>query len=186
MRYLITGLGNIGVEYTDTRHNIGFQVVDHLAHSHHTTFETDRLGDIAKLLYKGRQLTLLKPNTYMNLSGRAVRYWLDKLKISPQQLLVITDDLHLPFGKLRLRPKGSHAGHNGLRNINDQLQTTLYPRLRFGIGNHFHPGKQSNYVVAPFSTEERDQLPPLIEKAKDTALSFCWRGVQDTMQRFNG
>ena len=194
MQYLITGLGNTGgkyidarhstsVEYIGTRHNIGFQVVEHLAHTHDASFEPRRLGHIAQLTYKGRHLTLLKPNTYMNRSGRAVRYWLDKLKISPDHLLVIVDDLHLPFGKLRLRPKGSHGGHNGLRNINDELQTTAYPRLRFGIGDHFHPGQQGDYVLSPFNPEEKEQLPPLIEDAKNTILSFCWRGIEDTMQR---
>ena len=185
MKYLIAGLGNVGVQYEHTRHNIGFQVVEKMAHDHKVSFQSGRLADVAQLSYKGRKLTLIKPTTYMNLSGRAVRYWLQTLQIDPSQILVITDDLHLPLGKLRLRTEGSHGGHNGLRNTIEELQTSKYPRLRFGIDRNFAAGQQGTYVLNPFTPQEETKLPLLIEKASEMAFSFCWRGAQDPMQRYN-
>jgi PTH1 family peptidyl-tRNA hydrolase len=185
MKYLIAGLGNVGLEYEHTRHNIGFQVVEKMAHDHEVSFQSDRLADVVQLSYKGRKLTLLKPTTYMNQSGRAVRYWLQALQIPPSQVLIITDDLHLPLGTLRLRTEGSHAGHNGLRNITEELQTSQYARLRFGIDRNFSTGQQSTYVLNPFKSEEQTKLPLLIEKAAEMAFTFCWRGAKDTMQRYN-
>lgn len=185
MKYLIVGLGNVGAEYEHTRHNIGFQVVDKIAHDQKVFFQSSRLADTAQLSYKGRKITLLKPTTYMNLSGRAVRYWLQTLQIDPSHTLTITDDLHLPLGTLRLRTEGSHGGHNGLRNIIEELHTSKYPRLRFGIDRNFEVGQQAHYVLEPFTPQEQAQLPSLIKKASDMTLSFCWRGAQDTMQRYN-
>ena len=185
MKYLIVGLGNVGASYAHTRHNIGFQVVDKIAHDHHVSFQSARLADTAQLSYKGRNITLLKPSTYMNLSGRAVRYWLQTLRIDTSHILIITDDLHLPLGTLRLRKEGSHGGHNGLRNIIEELHTPKYARLRFGIDRNFAPGKQADYVLENFTRQEEALLPELIEKAGDMVLSFCWRGAQDTMQRYN-
>lgn len=185
MHYLIVGLGNPGASYTYTRHNIGFRVLDTLADQQKATFTSNRLASTAHLTYKGRRITLAKPTTYMNHSGRAVRYWLQALQTDPNHSLVITDDLHLPFGKLRLRPQGSHGGHNGLKNIIEVLRTSHYPRLRFGIGDDFPKGQQSDYVLAPFTDEETQQLSPLLQKATDIILAFCWRGPTDTMQRYN-
>lgn len=185
MKYLIVGLGNPGPEYHLTRHNIGFQIVEALARTHQLSFEPARLADKADLSYKGRKITLIKPTTYMNLSGRAVRYWLQHLHIPATQLLVITDDLHLPFGKIRLRGKGSDAGHNGIKNITHELTSNQYPRLRIGIGRDFLPGQQSDYVLGTFSAQEQADLPTLIQQASDTILSFCWRGITHTMNLFN-
>ena len=185
MKYLIVGLGNPGPEYHLTRHNIGFQTVEALAHSHKASFAPARLTEKAEISYKGRKITLIKPTTYMNLSGRAVRYWLQHLQIPATQLLVITDDLHLPFGTIRLRGKGGDAGHNGIKNITQELATSKYPRLRIGIGRDFLPGQQSDYVLGTFSAQEQTGLPPLIQQASDTALSFCWRGITHTMGLFN-
>lgn len=185
MKYLITGLGNVGNDYRHTRHNIGFEIVDAIASQQRAIFKPNHLAEVADISYKGRKITLIKPATYMNLSGRAVRYWLQKNQIPVTQLLVIVDDLHLPFGKLRLRPQGSDAGHNGMKNINEKIGTKQYPRLRFGIGNNFYPGQQGDYVLAPFKKEEMNQLPTLIDKAVETTLAFCWRGIEDTMQRYN-
>ena len=164
-KYLITGLGNIGDSYRNTRHNVGFMVVDHLAQEAEASFITSRLGDVAHITYKGCSLCLLKPSTYMNLSGSAVRYWLQKLKIPIAQSLVIADDIHLALGCLRLRPKGGHGGHNGLKSITQVLASFHYPRLRFGIGKDFLLGKQSDYVLGNFSAEETPLLQKLIEKA---------------------
>lgn len=185
MKYLIVGLGNIGDEYHMTRHNIGFQVVDALAEAHKVLFQPARLADIAHFSYKGRKITLLKPTTYMNKSGKAVRYWLQTLQILPNNLLVITDDLHLPFGKQRLRPQGNHGGHNGMKNIIEEIGTSQYARLRFGIDARFSSGQQSSYVLNPFTIEEQKELPSLIQQAIDTVLSFCWRGAAHTMNLYN-
>ena len=185
MNYLIVGLGNIGAAYNHTRHNIGFEVIDALAQLHGLTFQPDRLAYRALLTYKGRKLTLIKPTTYMNNSGRAVRYWVDTLKIHLSRLLIISDDLHLPFAQLRLRTKGSHGGHNGLRSIIDTLSTMHYARLRFGIDRNFSQGQQADYVLAPFTTQEQSELPPAVNQATEMVLSFCWRGAQETMQHYN-
>ena len=151
--YLVAGLGNIGAEYADTRHNVGFMVLDAWAASADATFQTARYGDIAKVSFKGRRITLLKPSTYMNLSGNAVRYWMNELGIPMENLIVICDDLNLPFGTLRMRKKGSDGGHNGLKNIQELLETTEYPRIRIGIGNNFKKGGQVDFVIGPMSQE---------------------------------
>ncbi|HEX5172216.1 MAG TPA: aminoacyl-tRNA hydrolase [Cyclobacteriaceae bacterium] len=185
MKYLIAGLGNIGPEYELTRHNIGFLVLDQLADKFNTDFSTARLADKTELRHKGRTLHLIKPNTYMNLSGKAVLYWLNELKIPRENLLVVMDDVALPFGNLRLRSKGSSAGHNGLKNIELMLEGQEYSRLRFGIGDNFPKGHQADYVLSNFSKEEFEKLPALIQKALDMILAFCTIGVEKTMTQFN-
>lgn len=185
MKYLIVGLGNIGAEYHYTRHNIGFEVLDALAEEKGATFKTERLGDVAIIKHKGRTLILLKPSTYMNLSGKAVRYWLEKEKVLWENLLVIVDDLNLPFGRLRMRGKGSDGGHNGLKDINEKMGKNNYARLRFGIGDEFNKGKQVNYVLGRWSDEENEKLPDLIKKSCDMTLSFSAIGLARTMSNFN-
>jgi peptidyl-tRNA hydrolase, PTH1 family len=185
MKYLIAGLGNPGAEYELTRHNIGFLVLDRLADVHQGHFKTERLADKVEVKYKGRQLHLIKPNTYMNLSGKAIAYWLQELKITKENLLVIADDLALPFGTLRLRTKGSAAGHNGLKNIELLLGGQDYSRLRFGIGNDFAKGQQVDFVLSNFSQPEFDGLPALMDKAGEMIFSFCTAGAERTMAQFN-
>ena len=185
MKYLIAGLGNIGTEYELTRHNIGFLTLDRLADNHKTEFKTERLADKAELKYKGRQLHLIKPNTYMNLSGKAVAYWLQDLKIPKENLLVVVDEIALPFGTLRLRPKGSAAGHNGLKSIEQLLNGQDYPRLRMGVGNNYPKGQQVDYVLSRFEPEEFDALPAIMDKAIETILSFCTAGLERTMSAYN-
>ncbi len=185
MKYLIAGLGNIGPEYELTRHNIGFLTLDRIADNHKLKFETHRLADKAELKYKGRQLHLIKPNTYMNLSGKAIAYWLQELKIQKENLLVIVDDIALPFGSLRMRTKGSAAGHNGLKNIELVLNGQDYSRLRFGIGDNFSKGQQVDFVLSNFSKEEITTLPSLMDKAADMIYSFCTIGAERTMNFFN-
>jgi PTH1 family peptidyl-tRNA hydrolase len=185
MKYLIVGLGNIGAEYELTRHNVGFLVADHIADKFGANFETDRYAFKAEVKFKGRSIHLIKPTTYMNLSGKAVNYWLQQLKVPLENLLIVTDDIALPFGKLRMRTKGSSAGHNGLGNIEYTLQTSTYPRLRFGIGDNFHKGKQVDYVLSRFTTEELDQLPDIMEKASDAALAFSTLGIARAMNQYN-
>ncbi len=185
MKYLIAGLGNPGAEYELTRHNIGFLVLDRLADVQKAEFATGRLADKAEVKYKGRQLHLIKPNTFMNLSGKAIAYWLQELKIPKENLLVIVDDLALPFGTLRLRTKGSSAGHNGLKNIEQLLNTQDYSRLRFGIGNDFPKGQQVDYVLSNFSQPEFEALPAFMDKAGEMIFSFCTAGAERTMAQFN-
>lgn len=185
MKYLIAGLGNIGAEYELTRHNIGFLVLDRIADNHKIDFHTDRLADKAELKYKGRQLHFIKPNTYMNLSGKAIAYWLQELKIQKENLLVIVDDIALPFGTLRMRTKGSSAGHNGLKNIEQLLGGQDYTRLRFGIGNDFAKGQQVDFVLSNFSKEEIAALPAHMDKAAEMVYSFSTIGVERTMNFFN-
>ena len=185
MKYLIAGLGNIGPEYEITRHNIGFLVLDRIADTHQLAFGTDRLAFRAELKHKGRQLNFIKPTTYMNLSGKAIAYWLQQLKIPKENLLVVVDELALPFGTLRMRAKGSAAGHNGLAHIELATGGQDYSRLRFGIGNLFEKGRQSDYVLSNFSREEIESLPPLMDKAEEMIFSFCALGVERTMSRFN-
>jgi PTH1 family peptidyl-tRNA hydrolase len=186
MKYLIAGLGNIGREYENTRHNIGFMILDALAEASNVVFDVNkRYGAIAEMKLKNRQLVLLKPSTYMNLSGNAIRYRLQKEKIEPENLLIVVDDLALPFGALRLKPKGSDAGHNGLKHIQETLGTTQYNRLRFGIGNGFSPGTQIDFVLNPFTEEEQKCLPERIEIACEMIKSFCLAGVEVTMNQFN-
>ena len=185
MKYLITGLGNIGEEYRDTRHNIGFNVLDALAKASNIVFTDGRYGATATLSIKGRQLILLKPSTYMNLSGNAVRYYLQKEKIPVENLLVVVDDLSLPFGTLRLKGKGSNAGHNGLRNIEELLGTQQYARLKFGIGNDFPKGGQVDFVLGKFPEEEMKLMPEKLESAGEIIKSFCLAGLNLTMNQFN-
>jgi PTH1 family peptidyl-tRNA hydrolase len=185
MKYLIAGLGNIGAAYELTRHNIGFLVLDRIADNHKIDFHTERLADKADLKYKGRQLYFIKPNTYMNLSGKAIAYWLQELKIPKENLLVIVDDIALPFGSLRMRTKGSSAGHNGLKNIEQILAGQEYSRIRFGIGNDFAKGRQVDFVLSNFSKEEITVLPSLMDKAADMVYSFSTIGAERTMNFFN-
>ena len=185
MKFLIAGLGNIGPEYEVTRHNIGFLTLDRLADNHKIDFSTHRLADKAELKYKGKQIHLIKPNTFMNLSGKAVTYWLQELKIPKENLLVIVDDIALPFGSLRLRSKGSSAGHNGLNNIELVLGGQDYSRLRMGIGNNFSKGQQVDFVLSPFEKEEFDTLPGIMDNAIEMILSFCTIGVERTMNFYN-
>lgn len=185
MKYLITGLGNIGPEYEVTRHNIGFLVLDRLADRMDVRFESNRLAFTSVFKNKGKTIHLIKPTTYMNLSGKAFNYWMKELKIPVSQTLVITDDIALPFGKLRMRAKGSHAGHNGLKSIEAVVGGNGYPRLRFGIGDEFHKGRQVDYVLSNFSSDEISALPERMDKAIDMILSFCSTGIERTMNQFN-
>lgn len=185
MKYLIVGLGNMGAEYDDTRHNIGFEIVDALAEAAGVSFKNDQLGDIAEIKHRGRTLVLLKPSTYMNRSGKAVRYWLQKKKIQVAKLLVIVDDINLPFGKVRLRGKGGDGGHNGLKDINQVLGNSQYARIRIGIGNDFSKGRQVDYVLGEWSAEEREKLPEIVKKAADISKSFAAIGLGNTMNQFN-
>lgn len=185
MKYLIVGLGNPGVEYELNRHNIGFLTLDRLAEQQDVRFQTGRLAEVCDFKYKGRSLYLIKPTTYMNLSGKAVNYWLQELKISKQNLLVITDDIALPFGTLRMRSKGSSAGHNGLKNIESLTGGQDYARLKFGVGNDFAKGKQVDYVLSNFPQEELEQLPVLMDKAGEMVLSFSTIGISRTMSQYN-
>ena len=185
MKFLIVGLGNIGSEYAETRHNIGFKVLDALAGASNLFFKTERYGDVCELKHKGRTFILLKPNTFMNLSGNAVRYWLQQEKISLENLLVITDDLALPFGKLRMRGQGSDGGHNGLKHINQIMQTTKYARLRFGISAEFAKGQQVDYVLGEWGADEREALPAHIERAMKAVFSFGLIGLARTMNDVN-
>ncbi len=185
MKYLIAGLGNIGPEYELTRHNIGFLTLDRIADMHKIDFTTGRLADKAELKYKGRQIHLIKPNTFMNLSGKAIAYWLQDLKIPKENLLVVVDEIALPFGSLRMRTKGSAAGHNGLKNIELLLGGQDYPRLRMGVGNDFAKGQQVDFVLSNFSQDEFKELPIIMDKATEMILSFCTIGAERTMSLFN-
>ena len=182
---MIVGLGNIGDEYRDTRHNIGFNVVDALAKDAGVSFADRRYGFVANMSIKGRQLVLLKPSTYMNLSGNAVRYWMQQEKIPLENVLIVVDDLALPFGALRLKPKGSDAGHNGLKHIADILGTQNYARLRFGIGNDFPRGTQVDYVLGHFTDEDWKTMPERLETAGEIVKSFCLAGINITMNQYN-
>ena len=185
MKYLIVGLGNMGMDYDDTRHNVGFEVVDALAKAAEVSFKNDTLGDLATVKHKGRTLILLKPSTYMNLSGKAVRYWLQKEKIKQENLLVVVDELQLPLGTLRMRQGGSDGGHNGLKNIDQLLGGNKYARLRVGIGKDFPKGRQVDYVLGKWSNEESDQLPNIRKKAAEMVKSFAAIGIKHTMNQFN-
>lgn len=185
MKYLIVGLGNIGDEYRDTRHNIGFKILDAFAEASNISFSTERYGDIARVRVKNKQLILLKPSTYMNLSGNAVRYWKDKENIAVDHILVLVDDIAIPFGAIRLKGRGSDAGHNGLKNIAQLLGTDAYPRLRFGIGNDFPRGCQVDYVLGNFTLDERQKLPIRIDVAIDAMKTFCLAGLNNAMNTYN-
>jgi PTH1 family peptidyl-tRNA hydrolase len=185
MKYLIVGLGNIGPEYALTRHNVGFMVLDRLASKENLSFKLDKMASIAEFKYKGRTIILIKPTTYMNLSGKALQYWMTQFKIPIENTMVIVDDLALPFGKLRIKPKGSSAGHNGLKNIESVLGNDLYPRLKFGIGNDFAKGRQIDYVLGQFDKNDFAELPIRIDKAIDMILSFSTIGIDRTMNFLN-
>lgn len=186
MKYLIVGIGNKGEEYAETRHNIGFKIADKIAEKLEVPFKSANFGLLAEGRYKGRKVFVLKPDTYVNLSGNAVRFWMQKENIPLENILIITDDLALPFGTLRLKMKGSHGGHNGLKNIENVLNTNLYARLRFGIAAEFKEGEQINYVLGQWSVGEKEKLPERIEKFAEAALSFVFAGAQNTMTAFNG
>lgn len=185
MKYLIVGLGNIGDEYRDTRHNIGFMILDALAKASNISFSTERYGDVGRGRIKNKQVVLLKPSTYMNLSGNAVRYWKEQENIETENILVLVDDIALPFGAVRLKPKGSDAGHNGLKNIALMLKTESYPRLRFGIGNDFPRGAQVDYVLGTFGSDQQEALHERIGIAVEAIKEFVLAGPGSAMCKFN-
>ncbi len=184
-KYLLIGLGNIGDEYVDTRHNVGFQVLNKLSEKQKFSFETRKLGDLGSFKIKGRSILCLKPSTYMNLSGKSVKYWMEKEKIPIENILVITDDLNLPFGTLRLKIKGSDGGHNGLKDIQNSLQSVNYNRLRIGVGSEFNKGRQVDYVLGKWNDEEKRVLPERLERANELISSFVLAGVKITMNEYN-
>jgi peptidyl-tRNA hydrolase, PTH1 family len=185
MKYLIVGLGNPGPDYTETRHNIGFKTLDALASASNVVFTPARYGDKAELKHKGRTFILIKPTTFMNLSGKAVNYWMQEEKIPAERLMVITDDLALPFGKIRIRAKGSDGGHNGLKSVQEVIGHNQYARLRFGVGSDFSSGQQVHYVLSPWAQEESDSLPARLSITADAILSFGSIGLERTMNFFN-
>lgn len=185
MKFLIVGLGNMGEEYAHTRHNIGFDIADALNAKYKGTFKMDRYAEVSDISFKGRHLTLIKPSTYMNLSGKAVRYWMQLLHMQPNQVLVLVDDLAIDFGKIRIRPSGSDAGHNGLKSIQECLLTQNYPRLRFGIGNQFPKGRQVDYVLGKWNKDEALAIPELTERAVMAIETFATQGLQNAMNAYN-
>lgn len=185
MKYLIVGLGNIGSEYAETRHNIGFKVLDAFAEASNAVFSTERYGDVAEVRFKGRIFVLLKPSTYMNNSGKAVNYWLRKENIEPSDMLVVLDDLALPVGTLRIRGKGNDGGHNGLKSIDACIGTNAYPRLRCGIGHDFGQGQQVDYVLGEWQPQERETLSGVIDTAVEAIRSFGTQGIERTMNQYN-
>ena len=185
-KYLIVGLGNIGAEYVNTRHNIGFKVLDYFTNQEAVSFQTQKLGDVVEFRIKGRTVYFLKPNTYMNLSGKALKYWMEKENIPKENVLVITDDLNLPFGSIRIKSKGSDGGHNGLKNIQLVLNSTEYPRFRFGISDEFKKGQQVNYVLGEWSEEEKEKLKERLQVSSEVIKSFVLAGLNNTMNEFNG
>jgi peptidyl-tRNA hydrolase, PTH1 family len=185
-KFLIIGLGNIGAEYVNTRHNIGFKILDFLAKKESLDFQTVKLGALAEYKLKGRTLLLLKPNTYMNLSGKSIQYWMEKEKIEKDNILVITDDLNLAFGTIRIKPKGSDGGHNGLKSIQQTLNSSDYPRFRFGISDDFKKGKQVDYVLGEWDETEQTKLPERLEMAMQAIQSFALAGLENTMTTYNG
>ncbi|SEP75789.1 peptidyl-tRNA hydrolase [Flavobacterium urocaniciphilum] len=185
-KYLIVGLGNIGSEYVNTRHNIGFKILDFFAHQESISFQTQKLGDVAEFKIKGKSVFFLKPNTYMNLSGKALKYWMEKENILKENVLVITDDLNLPFGSIRIKAKGSDGGHNGLKNIQLVLNSSEYPRFRFGISDEFKKGQQVNYVLGEWTEEEKELLKERLSISSEIIKSFVAAGLNNTMNTFNG
>ena len=183
--YLVAGLGNIGPEYAGTRHNIGFMVLDAWAQASNAVFVSGRYGDMAEISMKGRTFHLLKPSTYMNLSGNAVRYWLQKLDIPVENLMVVCDDLNLPFGTLRMRPKGSDGGHNGLKNIQELIETQEYARIRMGVGHDFEQGGQIDYVLSEFSKEQKEEISVMAGKVADGIRDWAFVGIQKAMTELN-
>lgn len=185
MKYLIAGLGNFGIDYQNTRHNIGFDVVEQLAKEKNMLFVSKRFADIAEFKFKGKTFILIKPTTYMNLSGKAVKYWMEKENIPIENIVIITDDINLPSGKLRIRKNGSDGGHNGLKSINELLQTNIYTRLRFGAGNTFGKGKQVDHVLGSWDKEEKKIIEESIKKAGEAVVSIVMEGVETAMNKFN-
>ena len=185
-KFLIVGLGNIGDKYTNTRHNIGFKIIDEVADEYNVTFETEKLGDVATFRFKGRTFILLKPSTFMNLSGKAVKYWMDKENIAIDNLLVVTDDLNIDFGTIRIKAKGSDGGHNGLKDIQEKLGTNTYPRFRFGVGNDYSKGRQVDYVLGEWNKEETSLLIERLPMSAKIITSFGTTGLANTMNTFNG
>ncbi len=185
MKYLVIGLGNIGSEYTDTRHNIGFKVLDALAEASNTSFKSDRLADMAEIKLRGKTLILIKPTTYMNLSGKAVNYWMQREKIALENIFVVVDDLAIPFGSIRIRKKGSDGGHNGLKDINSVVGGGNYTRLRFGIGSDFAKGQQINYVLGKWSSDEKVELKELIEHCVKAIKDLPFIGIDRVMNTYN-
>lgn len=185
-KYLIVGLGNIGEKYDETRHNIGFKILDYLAKEEGTSFESDKLGAVSSFRFKGRSFVMLKPSTYMNLSGKAVKYWMTKENIPLENVLIICDDLNISFGTFRLKAKGSAGGHNGLKDINEKLNTQQYARFRFGVSNEFSKGRQVDYVLGKWNKEEQSLLIERLEKAKNLVKSFGTAGLRHTMNDYNG
>lgn len=185
-KYLIIGLGNIGSQYENTRHNIGFKIVEKIAEKVGTQFKSSNFGEVAQFKYKARPVTLLKPNTYMNLSGDAVKFWMKKENIEADAIFVITDDLNLPFGVIRIRGKGSDGGHNGLKDIQAKIGSQAYPRLRFGVSNEFLKGQQADYVLGNWTPEEEAALNERLNLSADAALAFIFQGLTNTMNQYNG
>jgi PTH1 family peptidyl-tRNA hydrolase len=186
MKYLIVGLGNMHPDYDDTRHNVGFDVVDVMAEEAGAAWKISQLGAVAKIKHRGRTLVLLKPSTYMNRSGKSIKYWMQKEKVPIDRIMVVVDDIHLELGTLRMRAKGSDGGHNGLKDIQQHLGGTKYPRLRVGIGKEFYSGQQVDYVLGKWTSEERDKLPNILKKAGDAVKSFTAIGLGHTMSQYNG
>lgn len=184
-KFLIVGLGNCGPEYIETRHNIGFKIAEKLSDQLGGSFSSTRLGELSRVKHKGRELILLKPNTFMNLSGKAVVYWMQQENIELNQLLVVTDDLNLPFGTIRIKAKGSDGGHNGLKDIQARLETTQYARFRFGIGDEFSKGQQIDYVLGNWSDEESDKLKERLERSAEAIKTFAFNGLETAMNSFN-
>ena len=184
--FLIVGLGNIGIDYKNTRHNIGFAVLDALSTKFNVSFSTLRYGNLAEISHEGRKIILIKPSTLMNRSGQAVRYWAKQKKMNRQNILVITDDVHLDFGYLRLRKQGSDGGHNGLRDIQEKLGSTKYPRLRIGVGSNFSKGRQADYVLSTWNPDEQSKLPLIVDQAVKAVIHFATQGLEQTMNLYNG
>jgi len=184
-KFLIVGLGNIGSKYTNTRHNIGFKILDEVAEEHKVTFETEKLGDVATFRFKGRTFVLLKPSTFMNLSGKSVKYWMDKEKISIENILIVTDDVNIDFGTVRLKAKGSAGGHNGLKDIQEKLNTQQYARFRFGVGGNYSKGRQVDFVLGEWNKEETSQLIERLPISAKIITSFVTAGLANTMNTFN-
>ena len=185
-KFLIIGLGNIGDKYTNTRHNIGFKILDEVAEEYNVTFETEKLGDVATFRFKGRTFILLKPSTFMNLSGKAVKYWMDKENISVENILVVTDDVHIDFGAIRVKAKGSAGGHNGLKDIQEKLNSQQYARFRFGVGGNYSKGRQADFVLGEWSKEETSQLIERLPISAKVISSFGTAGLNNTMNTYNG
>lgn len=185
MKFLVVGLGNIGAKYKSTRHNIGFKALDFIAKEFSAFFIEERYGEISSFKYKGKNIYLLKPNTFMNLSGLAVGYWMTKLKIDVKNLLIITDDLNLEVGNLRMKRNGSDGGHNGLKDIQETFSSSQYPRLRIGVGNNFSRGKQIDYVLGEWTEQECLILDQKMKTINEMVLSFCFAGIENTMNSFN-